>query len=49
MRNHNRFFDKTLLYYGGYKGFGAIFGLFFRVFITIPAGIVRLLIRASRH
>jgi len=49
MRNHNRLLDKTLLYYGSYKGFGAIFGLFFFLFITIPVGIIRLLVRASRR
>jgi hypothetical protein len=49
MRNQNHFFDKALLYYGSYKGFGAILSLFFLVFIIVPIKLVRLLMRASRH
>jgi hypothetical protein len=49
MRNHNQFFDKALLYYGSYKGFGAILGLFFLFFILMPIKLIRLLVRASRH
>jgi len=48
MRNQNQLFDKALFYYGSYKGFGAIFGLFCLVFITIPIRLIRLLVRMSR-
>jgi hypothetical protein len=47
MRRNNDF-EKALFYYGTYKGFGAIFSLFFLVFIVIPIKVVKLLIRASR-
>jgi len=49
MRNNDRFFDKALLYYGSYKGFGAIFGLFWLFFITIPIRLIRFMVRASRR
>lgn len=49
MRNQNHFFDKALLYYGSYKGFGAIFSLFVLVFILIPIKLIRLLVRATRN
>ena len=49
MRNQNHFFDKALLYYGSYEGFGAIFSLFVLVFILIPIKLVRLLVRATRN
>ena len=47
MRRNNDF-EKALFYYGTYKGFGAIFSLFFLVFIVIPIRIVKLFVRAAR-
>jgi hypothetical protein len=47
MRRNNDF-EKALFYYGTYKGFGAIFSLFFLVFITIPIKVLKLLVQASR-
>jgi hypothetical protein len=49
MRNQNQFYDKALLYYGSYKGAGAIFSLFCLFFITIPIRLIRLLLRTARH
>lgn len=48
MRKNDAFFDRALFYYGSYKGFGAIFGLFFLVFIAFPVRLVRLLVHALR-
>jgi hypothetical protein len=47
MRGNNDF-EKTLFYYGTYKGFGAIFSLFFLVFIVVPIRVMKLLVRAAR-
>jgi hypothetical protein len=47
MRRNNDF-ERGLFYYGTYKGFGAIFNLFFLVFIVLPIKVVRLLVRATR-
>jgi hypothetical protein len=49
MRNNEPFFDKALLYYGSYKGFGAILGLFWLFFIIIPIRLIRLLVRALQR
>jgi hypothetical protein len=49
MRNNDRFFDKAFLYYGSYKGIGAIFGLFWLFFVTIPIRLIRYLVRASQR
>ena len=46
MRRNN--YEKALFYYGTYKGFGAIFSLFFLFFIVIPIKVVKLLMRAAR-
>ena len=45
MRNQNHLYDKALLYYGSYKGAGAIFSLFCfffkrKYFIAVLAGVV---------
>jgi hypothetical protein len=42
-------FVSLLLYYGSYKGAGAIFGLFCLFFITIPIRLIRLLLRVARQ
>jgi hypothetical protein len=47
MRRNNDF-ERGLFYYGTYKGFGAIFSLFFLFFIALPIKVVKLLVRASR-
>ena len=47
MRRNNDF-ERGLFYYGTYKGFGAIFSLFFLVFIVIPIRVVKLLVRTAR-
>ncbi len=47
MRRNNDF-ERGLFYYGTYKGFGAIFSLFFLFFIVIPIKVVKLLMRAAR-
>jgi hypothetical protein len=49
MRNQNQFYDKALLYYGSYKGAGAIFSLFCFFFIAIPIRLIRLLLRTARR
>jgi hypothetical protein len=49
MRNQNHFFDKALLYYGSYKGFGAIFDLFVLAFIILPIRLIKLLVRVTRQ
>ena len=49
MRNQNHFFDKALLYYGSYKGFGAIFDLFVLAFIILPIRLIKLLVRVIRR
>jgi hypothetical protein len=49
MRRNDALFEKALFYYGSYKGFGAIFSLFFLVFIVIPVKLVRLLIKVSQR
>jgi hypothetical protein len=49
MRKNDAFFERALFYYGSYKGFGAIFGLFFLVFIALPVKLVRLLVDVSRR
>jgi hypothetical protein len=49
MRKNDAFFEKALFYYGSYKGFGAIFSLFFLVLIAFPVKLVRLLVDASRR
>jgi hypothetical protein len=47
MRRNNDF-ERGLFYYGTYKGFGAIFTLFFLVFIVLPIKVVKLFVRATR-
>jgi hypothetical protein len=49
MRNQNHLYDKAVLYYGTYRGAGAIFSLFCFFFITIPIRLVRLLLRTARR
>jgi hypothetical protein len=49
MRRNDDSFETALFYYGTYKGIGAIFSLFFLVFIFMPVKLVRLLVRMSRH
>lgn len=49
MRYNNNLYEKGLFYYGSYKGFGAIFGLFWLFFVVMPIKLVKFLLRSSRH